>query len=93
MNYTKKFLYSLMENNYLDFHGLHLTNDEFDKCLKVYEPRFERTFIKHIELSGNKLNRYNCSDILKIFPYLQYIHSPDINSVDITSSPQLSIVD
>lgn len=91
--FSEQFLYSLIENNYLNFRGLDLTNEELEECLNTFEPLFEKIFIKHIKLSGNKLNHYKISDILKIFPRTQNIYISDVAAIDnnITSS-QINII-
>lgn len=92
MDYPKRFLYSCMENNYLDFRGLHLTNEELEKCSEVFMSLFERTFIQHINLTGNRIKKYNGDKLLKIFPRLQYIYSPEPDAIDVSMTPQLNIL-
>jgi len=81
-----------MENNYLDFDGLNLTNDDFNDCLKVFESLFLRVMIRNIEITNNQLQNYDCSNIKKIFPNLTRIYSSDITSIDTTLTPDINII-
>lgn len=92
MKYTKRYLFSKMENSYLDFQGLKLTNEDFEECLKIFQSLFLRILIRNIEITGNNIQKYNCSNIKKIFPNLTRIYSSDINSIDTSLTPDISII-
>ena len=88
--YHKHFLFSLMENNFLNFKGLELTNDELSQCLSAFDRLFEKSFIKHIDLSGNNLEHYKSGDITKTFHRIQNIYVSNINDID--NSHKINII-
>ena len=92
MKYSRKYLFSKMENNYLDFQGLKLTNEDFNDCLKIFESLFERFMIKNMEVTDNHIQDYDCSTIKKIFPNLTRIYSSNINSINTSLTPDINII-
>lgn len=91
MDYSWNFVMGRMENSYLDFNGLELTNEQLIECLKIYNPRLERTMIEHLELTNNNVNHFDINEILRTFPYLQSIHVSNVDAIDNLTSQQVSI--
>jgi len=91
MSYTRKFILSLMENNFLDFEGLDLTNEELDYFINVFNSRDEKSIIKNIILNDNKIQHYSADKLLAVFQQLQHIYVSDIQSIDISPSKPIHI--
>lgn len=91
MSYTTEFILSLMENGYLDFQNLGLSNDDLDTFVKVYETRFKKAFIKYINLSLNNLHQYDISKLLNVFYNTKNIIVSDVNNIDTSLNNTISI--
>lgn len=91
MSYTDIFILSLMENGYLNFLNLGLSNDELDRFVKVFENRFQRACIRQINLASNDLHQYDISKLLKVFYNTKNIIVSDINNIDNQTNKNISI--
>lgn len=91
-NILRILYFSLLENNYLDLYGRQLTNKEFDKYIRFFEHRYERTFIKYINIVGNRIKEYKESELMKIFPNVRYILTDDEKSISKSPTPQLTVI-
>lgn len=92
MSLTNRFFYSRMENNYLNLRGLHLSNEDIEKYIKVYERVLERLFIENIKLMGNNLHKYNCADLIRVFPNLKCLYVSDMCDIDNYSGHNVNVV-
>jgi hypothetical protein len=71
-------VFSCMENNFLDLHGLKLSNDEFTECIHVFDTTFKRKFIKYIDITCNNIDMIGIDDVKQVFPNIIHIYVDNI---------------
>lgn len=82
MEYTEEFILTCMENSYLDFENLRLTNDELDKFIITYDDTLVNLLIKQINISGNNISHYDIRKILNVFRNAKEVITSNINAID-----------